>query len=180
MSSDSQPPKSWASHIKDGAFVRPASGFRNFVSADGSTGFKAEPGRYHLYISWACPWAHRTMIVRHLKGLEDVISYDVVNYLMLNGWTFNQNENDPNATTGDRVNGKSTLREVYQMARPDYDGTVTVPVLWDKVNKTIVNNESSEIIRMLNSEFNEFAKNPKLDLYPTELRSKIDELNEWV
>ena len=164
-----------------GQFFRRASIFRNWITRDGSSGFPAESGRYHLYVSYACPWAHRTLIVRRLKGLEDAISLDVVDYYMgEKGWRFNP---DAPGATADTVNGFSFMREVYFLADGDYQGRFTVPVLWDKKQKTIVNNESSEIIRMLNSEFNEFCRTPEqraLDLYPATLKAEIDSLNEWV
>ena len=164
-----------------GEFIRSKSFFNNRVTADGSSGFPADSGRYHLYVSYACPWAHRTLITRKLKGLEDAISVDVVDYKMgEKGWRF-----DPNVpgATADTVNGTTYLREVYFMAKEDYQGRFTVPALWDKVQKTIVVNESADIIRMLNSEFNEFCKTPEqqaLDLYPEHLREEIDSLNEWI
>jgi len=155
-----------------GAFKRQESAFRNWVTADGSSGFKAEPGRYHLYVSLACPWAHRTLIFRRLKKLEDAISISVVQPLMLeNGWEL--------APGADPVNGKRFLYEVYTEVNPTISGRVTVPVLWDKQKRTIVSNESAEIIRMLNSEFNEFG-DASLDFYPEELRGEIDEMNEYV
>jgi putative glutathione S-transferase len=145
-----------------GKFVRQSSSFRDRITADGSSGFKAEAGRYHLYVSLACPWAHRTLILRKLKGLEDVISLSVVNPLMLeHGWTF-----DPApGVIADPVNGASYLHQVYTKAKPDYTGRVTVPVLWDKETSTIVNNESAEIIRMFNREFAAFSNND-LDFCP--------------
>ena len=145
---------------KDGHFIRPAPRFRSWVTPDGSAGpsgedgFKAAAGRYHLYVSLACPWAHRTVIFRKLKALENIISMSVVSPDMLkDGWTFNKDE----GSTGDDVNGKSKLSEIYLLADPKYTGRVSVPVLWDKERKTIVNNESSEIIRMLNSAFDAFS-----------------------
>ena len=164
-----------------GEFIRSENFFNNRVTADGSSGFPAESGRYHLYVSYACPWAQRTLITRKLKGLEDAISVDVVDYhLGEKGWRF-----DPNVpgATADTVNGTTYLREVYFMAKEDYQGRFTVPTLWDKVQKTIVVNNSADIIRMLNSEFNEFCKTPEqqaLDLYPEHLREEIDSLNEWI
>ena len=167
---------------KDGHFVRPATRFRNWVTADGSPGlsgeggFAAETGRYHLYVSLACPWAHRTIIFRKIKALENVISLSVVSPDMLkDGWTFNTDE----GSTGDAVNGKSKLSEIYVLADPRYTGRVSVPVLWDKQKKTIVNNESSEIIRILNSAFEAFT-NVHTDYYPPALRAQIDKLNELV
>lgn len=165
-----------------GEFIRKASGFRNWVTADGSAGpsgeggFAAEAGRYHLYISYACPWAHRTMIFRALKGLTDAISVSVVHPLMPStSWFFGEYP----GSTADSVNGAATMREVYQIADPDFDGVVTVPVLWDKKRQTIVNNESSEIIRMLNTAFDHLG-NADVDFYPEALRSEIDEINDVV
>ncbi|WAR08497.1 YQJG-like protein [Mya arenaria] len=160
-----------------GSFVRKDSIFRNWITADGSSGFPAESGRYHLYVSLACPWAHRTLIVRNLKGLSDIITVDVVDWLMKKppGWCFTP---DKRLCTKDTVNGCSSIGEVYQ-----YTGAFTVPILWDKKKGTIVNNESSEIIRMFNTEFNAFCKTDEqrnLDLYPQELRTKIDEVNSWI
>ncbi|HEU5020185.1 MAG TPA: glutathione S-transferase family protein [Pseudolabrys sp.] len=167
---------------KDGRFLRPASSFRNWVTPDGRAGpsghdgFAAEPGRYHLYVSLACPWAHRTVIFRKLKALENVISLSVVSPDMLkDGWTFNKDE----GSTGDDVNGKDKLSEIYVMAEPKYTGRVSVPVLWDKKRRTIVNNESSEIIRMLNASFDAFT-NVRTDYYPVPLRAEIDRINEMV
>src|SRR6195256_5145815 len=143
----------------DGSFVRKGSQFRNWVTADGSPGpsgeggFPAPPGRYHLYVSLACPWAHRTLIFRKLKKLEQIISLSIVDPLMGDeGWVFS---NFPGAIP-DELNGKQRLYEIYLLANPRYSGRVTVPVLWDKEKKTIVNNESSEIIRMFNSAFDKF------------------------
>ncbi|WP_336799538.1 glutathione S-transferase family protein [Kaistia sp. MMO-174] len=162
-----------------GRFQRSAAGFRNWVTADGSPGptgrggFKAEPGRYHLYIARACPWAHRVMIFRALKRLQGMIDYSVVNWLMAeNGWTF---EPGP-GVTADKVNGFRFLHQVYTKADPEYSGRVTVPVLWDKLTGTIVSNESSEIIRMLNSAFDGVGAKPG-DYYPEALRPEIDALN---
>jgi len=155
-----------------GAFKRQESAFRNWITADGSSGFKAEPGRYHLYVSLACPWAHRTLIFRKLKKLEDAITVSVVEPLMLeNGWEL--------APGADSVNGKSFLYQVYTEVKADMSGRVTVPVLWDKRKRTIVNNESAEIIRMLNSEFDAFG-DASLDFYPEALRAEIDEINAYV
>ena len=157
-------------------FIKMATGmFRNWISADGSTGFKAETGRYHLYVSYACPYAHRTLVTRALKGLEDVISIDVVDIIKVTekGWNFSSD-------FPDSINGASYLSEIYFKVCPDYSDRFTVPVLFDKQKGTIVSNESAEIIRMLNSEFNEFSTNKDLDLYPAELKQKIDELNEWI
>lgn len=167
---------------KDGRFVRAQSGFRDWVTADGepatdkSRGFKAEPGRYHLYVSYACPWAHRALIVRSLKELEDTVSVDVVHHFLgKDGWTFVAE----GEATGDRVNGSRFLRDIYVRADPTYTGRVTVPVLWDKQEETIVSNESSEIIRMLNASFDAWG-NASLDLYPEPLRGEIDRVNAIV
>ncbi len=169
----------WSRQIDDtGEFVRKDAVFRSWIRADGSTGFAPAAGRYHLYVSLACPWAHRTLIVRKLKGLEHAISVDVVDPLLTDrGWTFKQSS--PGAT-GDTLNGCERLRQVYELADPGYEGVVTVPVLWDKHGNTIVNNESSEIIRIFNSEFQGVARNPGLDLYPESLRTAIDECNRWI
>lgn len=159
-----------------GRFVRRESQFRDWITADGSSGFKAEPNRYHLYVSLACPWAHRTLILRKIKKLEDIISISVVDPLMEeNGWEFSDYE----GSIVDTVNDSQYLHNIYTEAKPDYTGRVTVPVLWDKQKKTIVNNESSEIILMFNSEFNEFG-DTSLDFYPEELRADIDQINETV
>ena len=166
--------------VEKGEFIRTESSFRNWVTKDGSAGptgaagFAAEPGRYHLYISHACPWAHRTMIFRKLKGLEDEISVSVVHPLMPDeSWVFGEY---PGATE-DSINHAHYLYENYLKADPGFQGLVTVPVLWDKKQQTIVNNESSEIIRMLNSAFDEFADHD-VDFYPQALREQIDEINE--
>ena len=157
-----------------GAFVRQQSAFREWVTADGSSGFPAEAGRYHLYVSYACPWASRTIIYRHLKGLEDAISMTVVDPVRDDrGWRFYDDQPDP-------VNGFEFVAEAYKLTDPDFDARVTVPLLWDKQQNRAVSNESSEIIRMLNSEFNAFAENPELDLYPEELRGEIDRINDRV
>src|SRR5579872_571196 len=170
------------SRTKDGHFIRPATRFRNWVTPDGSAGpsgeggFAAEAGRYHLYVSLACPWAHRTIIFRKLKGLENTISISVVSWHMgREGWTFDRNE----GSTGDAVNGKTKLSEIYLTADPRYTGRVSVPVLWDEKRNTIVNNESPEIIRMLNSAFDAFT-NVRTDYYPEKLRKEIDAINELV
>jgi putative glutathione S-transferase len=170
------------SRTKEGRFIRPASVFRNFVTGDGSPGpsgqggFAAEPGRYHLYVSLACPWAHRTLIFRALKKLEPVISVSITKPLYgKTGWEFG-------TTRGgipDTVNGKATLAEIYLIADPHYTGRVSVPVLWDKKRRTIVNNESSEIIRMLNSAFDSFT-DVRTDYYPVALRAEIDTVNEMI
>lgn len=161
-----------------GEFLRKASVFRDWIKSDGSTPFTPEANRYHLYVSLACPWAHRTIIVRKIKGLEKIISINVVNYLLGDeGWRFDPSVPD---ATADEINNFKRLREVYEKADPTYTGRATVPILYDKKLQTIVNNESSEIIRMLNSEFNAFAERPELDLYPEALRKEIDDVNSWI
>ncbi len=162
--------------VKDGRFIRAETSFRDWVSGDGSSGFKAEPGRYHLYVSLACPWAHRTMIVRRLRGLEDAVSLSVVEPRMDGeGWSFSA----PGGPQADPVLGVRRLHEVYTRAKADYTGRVSVPVLWDRKTATIVNNESSEIIRMLNDAFEGIASDGP-DLYPRALRGEIDAVNERV
>lgn len=159
-----------------GRFVRQDAAFRDWIRADGSTAFKPEPNRYHLYVALACPWAHRTLIFRKLKGLQDVIGVSVVDPLMMEkGWVFS----DGPGCVADNINGARRLSEIYVAAKPDYTGRVTVPILWDKHAKTIVNNESSEIIRMFNAEFEELTSD-RTDYYPPALRPEIDSVNEMV
>jgi putative glutathione S-transferase len=154
-----------------GTFVRAASGFRKFVTADGSSGFPAASGRYHLYVAPACPWCHRTMILRMLKKLDGVVSMSVVEPLMLEGgWRFR--EPDP-------LTGAHYMHEIYRRADAKYTGRASVPVLWDKATGTIVNNESSEIIRMFNREFSDFTAD-RTDYYPAALAAEIDEVNRRV
>ena len=166
-----------------GKFKRTTAGFRNWITPDGEPGssgtggFPAESGRYHLYVSYACPWAHRTLIFRALKGLEDHITVSVVHPDMLDdGWTF---ETDFAGTTGYDLFGKPFLRDIYTQAQPDVSGRVTVPILWDKKTGQIVSNESSEIIRMFNSAFNDLTGNDT-DYYPEDLREQIDTINARV
>ncbi|MGN7974578.1 glutathione S-transferase family protein [Serratia sp. 22264] len=166
-----------------GRFKRSTSQFRNWVTADGQPGehgtggFKAEKDRYHLYVSLACPWAHRTLLMRKLKGLEQIIPVSVVHPLMLeNGWTFGQ---DFPETTGDSLYHSDFLYQLYLRADEHYTGRVTVPVLWDKQQQTIVSNESADIIRMFNSAFDGVGARAG-DSYPNDLRGKIDELNGWI
>lgn len=166
-----------------GAFVRSTAGFRNWITADGAPGptgkggFRAESGRYHLYVSYACPWAHRTLIFRALKGLQDHISVDVVHPDMLDdGWTF---ATDFPGTTGDTIGNAAFLRDIYTRADPGISGRVTVPILWDKAEGTIVSNESSEIIRMFNSAFDTITGNQD-DYWPEELRADIEAMNTRV
>jgi putative glutathione S-transferase len=156
-----------------GRFVRQSSRFRDLVSADGSSGFRAEPGRYHLYVSLACPWAHRSIIVRRLKGLEDVISMSVVDPVRdERGWAFR-----PGRGHGpDPVNGFAYLSEAYVASDPTFTGRVTVPVLWDRETGRIVSNESGDVIRMLNSEWDEWGDD-SVDLYPADLRDEIEDIN---
>lgn len=156
-----------------GEFIRAESQFRDTVTADGASGYPAAAGRYHLYVSLACPWAHRTLIFRKLKQLEDAISVSIVDPVITEGgWAFRDGLDDA-------VNGFGFLRQVYTHARPDYSGRVTVPVLWDKQTQRIVNNESSEILRMLGSEFNAFTP-VKTDFYPAARRQEIDTVNAFV
>jgi glutathionyl-hydroquinone reductase len=159
----------------DGSFVRPESGFRDRVTRDGSSGFKAEAGRYYLITAPSCPWAHRTVLMRKLKGLED----DTILILQSDlpkeqGWAYSRGFDDLRP-----VDGVFHVHQVYSVARPRFTGRATVPVLWDRETRTIVNNESSEIIRMLNAEFDEFG-DAALDLYPAALRGAIDETNAFV
>ena len=177
----------WVDKVRDtkstgGHFVRPDAKVRHWITADGQAGpsgeggFKAEAGRYHLYIAASCPWAHRTMIFRALKGLADMISYSVVNPITHgDGWTFLEGH----GVVPDSLNNATYLYEVYLAADPDFTGRVTVPTLWDKQQGTIVSNESSEIIRMFNSAFDGIGATPG-DYYPEALRKQIDEVNELV
>ena len=167
----------------EGKFERSTSKFRNWVTADGSagpsgkSGFQAQSGRYHLYVSYACPWAHRALIFRALKDLTDHISVSVVHPdMMEDGWTF---ATDFEGATGDTLFGSNFLRDIYIKADPNFTGSVTVPVLWDKAQNTIVSNESAEIIRMFNSAFNEITGNTD-DYWPTDLREQIADINERV
>jgi len=165
-----------------GRFVRNASQFRNWITQDGSAGpsgiggFQAEKDRYHLYVSHACPWAHRTMIFRMLKGLEEMISYSVVHWLMLDeGWTFETGE----GVIADPLHNATRLHQIYTTADPLYSGRVTVPVLWDKKQNTIVSNESAEIIRMFNSAFDGLGAKTG-DYYPENRREEIDAINDRI
>lgn len=172
----------WYDTAADGRFKRENAQRRHWVTADGSPGpsgegnFKAEAGRYHLYVSLACPWAHRTLILRQLKGLDRLIDVSVVSWLMgENGWTF-----DPDhGSTGDALDGFEYLHQRYTADDAQYSGRVTVPLLWDKQLKRIVNNESAEIIRMFNSAFDDLTGN-NLDFYPPALRGGIDALNQRI
>lgn len=165
-----------------GKFVRSTSQFRNWVTADGTAGesgkegFTAESGRYHLYVSLACPWAHRTLIFRKIKKLEDMIDISVVDHFMDEfGWTFKENP----GVIPDKLHNSEFMYQIYTKADPKYSGRVTVPVLWDKKNETIVSNESSEIIRMFNSAFDDIGA-AKGDYYPAPLRDEIDAINERI
>jgi len=164
-----------------GKFVRKQSSFRSWITPTGDAGisgmegFKAEAGRYHLYVSLACPWAHRTLIFRELKGLQDMISVSVVNAFMgSEGWTF-----EPGSAYEDAVNHKTRLHEIYTLADSKYTGRVTVPILWDKKQNTIVSNESAEIIRMFNSAFDHLGAKVG-DFYPEDKRNEIDEINSLI
>jgi glutathionyl-hydroquinone reductase len=159
---------------EDGSFVRLESGFRDRVTRDGSSGFKAEAGRYYLVTAPSCPWAHRTVLMRKLKGLEDAIPILQSDLPKGQGWAYSRGFDDLRP-----VDGVFHVHQVYSAARPGFTGRATVPVLWDRETRTIVNNESSEIIRMLNSEFEEFG-NAALDLYAAMLRGAIDETNAFV
>jgi len=168
--------------MQDGRFNRPTTKFRNWITPDGSPGpsgeggFPAEAGRYHLYVSLACPWAHRTIIFRHLKRLENIVSMSVTSWYMgEEGWTFDRKT----GSSGDAVNHTQKMSEIYVLANSRYTGRVTVPVLWDRKRQTIVSNESSEIIRMLNSAFNP-QPNQYPDLYPPDLRSEIEAVNNLI
>lgn len=171
-----------------GAFNRTPSTFRNSISKDKTSQFPAESGRYHLYISYACPWASRCLAFVNLKGLDKAITFTSVQpkwertketdeYM---GWVFPVTSTEKPGAEPDPLNGVRTIRDLYELASSNYSGKYTVPVLWDKKLNTIVNNESGEIIRMLNTEFNEIAENANLDLYPSHLQAMIDDVNGWV
>lgn len=163
--------------LEGGRFVREPAAFRNVVSADGSSGFKADAGRYHLYVAYHCPWAWRTILYRRLKRLENVISMTIaIPNDRREGWTFGDY---PGGCAPDAVNGFTHLHQAYSAAKAGYSGTVSVPVLWDRATNTIVNNESPDIIRMLNSAFDAFTDADQ-DYYPRELRAAIDEVNQRV
>ncbi|MDH4250933.1 MAG: glutathione S-transferase family protein [Nitrospira sp.] len=159
-----------------GGFMRQPDVFRRWVTADGSSGYPAAAGRYHLYVSWACPWAHRTIIVRKLKKLETVIGMTVVDPIRdERGWAFREGAGH----SPDTINGFSFLSEAYKVTDPDYIGRFTVPVLWDSVTRRIVTNSDDDLMRIFNSEFNRFTESP-IDLYPDGLRQEIDELNTFI
>ncbi|RLM79039.1 glutathionyl-hydroquinone reductase YqjG-like [Panicum miliaceum] len=171
-----------------GAFDRSPSTFRSSVSNDASARFLAVPGRYHLYVSYACPWASRCLAFLKLKGLDHAIGITAVKPIFERtketddhlGWVFPTTTDEEPGAKPDPFNGAKSVRELYEIASPNYAGKPSVPVLWDKQLKTVVNNESSEIIRMFNTEFNDIAGNPGLDLYPVQLRASIDDINELV
>jgi putative glutathione S-transferase len=157
----------------DGSFKRQEDAFRDWVKADGSSGYPAQAGRYHLYVSLACPWACRTVIVRKLKGLEDAIGMTIVDPIRdERGWRF--------TAQPDPVNGWAFLSEAYTATDPGYDSRVTVPVLWDKERGRIVSNSDDDILRMFETQFDAVAAKPELDLYPSDLRPQIDELNDFI
>lgn len=156
-----------------GRFVRTESAFRRWVTSDSGGAYPAEPNRYHLYVSLACPWAHRTLIARVVKGLEDAVPVSIVEPVMsAQGWAFS-------LQYPDRINGYNYLHQLYTASEPQYSGRVSVPVLWDTQTNTIVNNESSEIVRMLNNAF-DLVGDRDIDLYPAHLRDKIDQANEFI
>ncbi|HXH86453.1 MAG TPA: glutathione S-transferase family protein [Nitrospira sp.] len=159
-----------------GEFKRQADAFRQQVTAGGSSGYPAEPGRYHLYVSWACPWAHRTIIVRKLKKLEDIVGMTVVDPIRdERGWAFREGPGH----SLDPINGFQFLSEAYKATDPNYIGRITVPVLWDRASKRIVNNSDDDLMRMFNGEFNRFTRST-IDLYPDELRQAIEDLNSFI
>ncbi len=161
---------------EEGEFQRQEDAFRGWVTADGSSGYPAAAGRYHLYVSWACPWAHRTIIVRKLKQLEDVVGMTVVDPIRdERGWAFR----DGPGHSHDPINGFRFLSEAYIATDPAYRGRVTVPALWDTVTKRIISNSDDDLMRVFNNAFNRFTKST-LDLYPKELRTEIDRLNEYI
>jgi len=166
-----------AEQADDGAFVRQEDAFRGWVTADGSSGYPAVNGRYHLYVSWACPWAHRTVIVRKLKRLEQAIGLTAVDPIRDDrGWAFR----DGPGYSNDPISGFRFLSEAYLATDPNYRERVTVPVLWDTATRTIVSNSDDDIMRMFETEFNAVAGDKELDLYPARHRAEIDRLNEWI
>lgn len=173
---------------ESGAFLRTPSTFRNFISRDPNSTFPAEAGRYHLYISYACPWACRCLAYLNIKGLDKAISFTCVKPKWERtkdtdehiGWVFPASETEEPGAEPDHLNGAKSIRELYELASTNYSGKYTVPVLWDKKLKTIVSNESAEIIRMFNTEFNDIAENAALDLYPPHLQAQINDINDWI
>ncbi|MGJ3250791.1 MAG: glutathione S-transferase family protein [Elainellaceae cyanobacterium] len=161
----------WTERDDSGQFKRMPTLFHNWITTDGSSGFRAEPDRYHLYVSLGCPWAHRTVLLRSLKGLQDGVSLSIFDPVISDqGWQFSERF----GSIPDSLYGSSHLWQIYTRAKSDYTGRVTVPVLWDKQTETIVNNESRQIIQMFNSAFDKFADYPERDFYPEALRSHID------
>ncbi|CAK9151635.1 unnamed protein product [Ilex paraguariensis] len=173
---------------ESGAFMRTPSSFRNLISQDPNSPFPVEAGRYHLYISYACPWASRCLAYLKIKGLDKTISFSSVKPIWGRtkdtdehmGWVFPASDTEEPGAEPDHLNGAKSIRELYEFASAHYSGKYTVPVLWDKKLKAIVNNESSDIIRMFNTEFNDIAENASLDLYPPHLQAQISEVNEWI
>lgn len=166
---------------KDGSYNRRPSSFRNWIEKGGK--YEPEAGRYHLIVSYACPWAHRTLITRKLKGLEDIVSLSVVSpHMGSNGWPFKNADEFPGATDDGGIMGAQHVKDIYLKVQPDYDGKFTVPVLFDTKSQSIVNNESSEILRMFNTAFNDMItpEQASLDLYPENLRDEIEKSHEWV
>jgi putative glutathione S-transferase len=174
---------SWETSVsKGGAFERKASVFREWISSAPGSAHPPAANRYHLYVCLACPWAHRTLIMKRLKGLDDCIGHTAVDWLLNKdvGWEFSDTKD---GCGKDPIHGFQRLRQVYELSNPSYEGNVTVPVLFDRQADRIVNNESADILRMLNAEFNAFSASPEqaaLDLYPVALRPSIDGLNEWI
>jgi glutathionyl-hydroquinone reductase len=168
--------QAWTERNENGQFQRMPTLFHHQITADGSSGFRAEAGRYHLYISLGCPWAHRTALLWKLKGLEDAVGLSIVDLVISDqGWVFSENP----GCIPDSVNGVDYLWQIYVKADPNYTGRVTVPVLWDRQTQTIVNNESRQIIRMLNSEFNAFAKST-INFYPEHLQATIEQVQDAI
>ncbi|KAL7131296.1 hypothetical protein ABFS83_13G188700 [Erythranthe nasuta] len=171
-----------------GAFIRTASTFRNSISRHPNSPFPAESGRYHLYVSYACPWASRCLAYLKIKGLSKAITFTSVKPIWgmtkdtdhHMGWVFPVSDTEEPDAEPDYLNGAKSIRELYDLASANYSGKYTVPVLWDKKMKTIVNNESEEIIRMFNTEFNDIAEHAEVDLYPLHLQSQINIVNDWV
>lgn len=173
---------------ESGAFIRTPSTFRNLISRDPKSSFPAEAGRYHIYVSYACPWASRCLAYLKIKGLDKAISFTSVKPIWERtsdsddhmGWVFPTSDSEEPGAEPDPFHGAKSIRALYERASKHYSGKFTVPVLWDKKLNTIVNNESEEIIRMLNTEFNDIAENATIDLYPPHLQAQINELNGWI
>ncbi|KAG6557804.1 hypothetical protein Mapa_000571 [Marchantia paleacea] len=181
--------RSALAEVEDGEFKRTPSSYRNFISRSADAEFPPESGRYHLYISYACPWASRCYMFLKLKGLDHAIGLTATKSMWVKtkedptdehyGWGFPADEEEEPGAKPDTLNGAKFIRDLYDLADPSFSGKYTVPVLWDMKKKTIVNNESSEITKMLNDEFNDIAKHPEVNLFPEHLKSKIDEINSW-